>query len=246
MKDVGNIEEISIAICDDEERWRKDIIELCNRYSEENSYKFTYREYDSGRALLEDEDNDCEILFLDVELKDMTGLEIKHELQKNRNDIQIMFVTSHNEVIQEAFGRNVYGFETKPIEQKSFFRKIGLMIDYLIDERKTIMVNRNGKISLIYLNDVVYIQADSKFCKIYTVKSAEPVFSDKSISFWKDYLEVNGFEMSMRSILVNLAYVEKIGQNEVIMKEGKRLELSRRMKKQFCTTFKDYVWKKGC
>jgi len=246
MKDVKNIEAISIAICDDEERWRKDIVELCDRYAEEYSYKFTYREYDSGKALLEDKENDCEILFLDVELKDMTGLEIKQALQQNRKDIQIMFVTSHKEVIQDAFGRNVYGFETKPIEQTSFYRKLGLMIDYLIDERKTIMVNRAGKFSLIYLNDVIYIEADTKFSKIYTVKSVEPIFSDKSISFWKDYLEINGFEMSKRSILVNLAYVEKVGQNEVVMKEGRKLELSRRMKKQFCTAFKEYIWKKGC
>lgn len=240
------MEEVSIAICDDEQRWRKDIIELCSSFATEYNYKFVFTEYESGKELLNTGINNVDILFLDVEMQDINGIEVKNRLQTLHSDVHIIFITSHNEIIEDAFGRNVYGFITKPIDKVVFNRRINLIIDSMLEERKTIMLNNYGRIKLIYLKDVVYIEADARYSRIYTVDSESYDFSDKSIGFWKEYLEANGFQMSMRSILVNLAYVDRVGQTEVFMKNGCSLDLSRRSRKQFGEAFRDYIWKKGC
>lgn len=246
MKNELRLEEISVAICDDEARWRKDIITLCEAYSKEHLLKFNYAEFTCGQEVLKNKGCGFDILFLDVEMEDMNGIEVKNKLQFERCNAQIIFITSHKEAIQDAFGRNVFGFVTKPIEKELLYARLDLVIDYMLDERKTIMLNQNGKIRLLYLKDVVYIEADGRYSKIYTVNSSDYNFSDKNIGFWREYLEVNGFEMSMRSILVNMAYVDRIGQNIVRTTTGKDLELSRRMKRKFSEAYREYIWKKGC
>ncbi len=239
------IEEVHIAICDDEERWRKDIIELCDKYAKENEFVFVYKEYECGEDLLEDKSFDYDVLLLDVEMQGMSGLDVRDKLHEARKEVQIMFVTSHNENVYYAFWRNVYGFVPKPLDEELFFFKFNMMIEYIVEERKTIILHNYGKIKVLYLRDVMYIEADGKYSKIYVVNSEECFFSDKNIGFWKEYLEINGFEMSERSILINLAEVSEVGQNEVVMKNCNSLSLSRRMRKDFAKSFKEYAWKRA-
>lgn len=239
------MEEIHVTICDDEQRWRADIKQLCQQYAAVNDLTIITKEYDSGQVMLKNSIEKCDILFLDVEMKDMNGIDVKNRLQAERKDIRIVFITGHFETVQDAFGRNVYGFLTKPIDKPYFERKLTVMVDSILEDRKTIMLDNCGKCKLIYLKDIIYIAADGKYSRIYTLQDQEYLFSDKNIGFWREYLGNSGFVMSMRSILVNLAYVERIGQNDVLMKNGKSLEISRRIKKQFVNYYKDYIWKKG-
>lgn len=238
-------DEIYIAICDDEQRWRTDIINLCNEYSKEFSYKFLIKEYDNGKDLLMDNDLEYDILFLDVEMEGLSGIEVKNALQNSRHDGQILFITSHNERMPEAFGNNVFGFVTKPIDKVYFFQQLNMVFDFMLGESKTIILNNFSKDKILNLKNVVYIEADGHYSKMHIADSEECEFSDKSIGFWNEYLCSNGFEMSKRNILINLAYVSRIGQNEVVMTTGECIELSRRGKKHFEDAFEKYIWKMG-
>jgi len=239
------MDEVYVTICDDEARWREDIRKLCERYAKEKSVNLIISEYSSGKEVIANKSKMCDILFLDIELKDMNGIDVKNSLQDERINTRIIFITSHFEIVTEAFGRNVYGFLTKPLDRLALNRKLDLMITYMIDDRKTIMLDNYGKCKLVYLKNVVYIEAAKNYSKIYTLNDENYLFSDKSIGFWKEYLASNGFEMSMRSILVNLMHVDKIGQTNVYMKNGVSLDISRRMKKHFDEVYKEYIWNMG-
>lgn len=47
---------------------------------------------------------------LDIEMPEVSGLEFQKQLQRNKMDIDIIYLTSHSEMMQEAFGRNVVAF----------------------------------------------------------------------------------------------------------------------------------------
>ena len=84
--------------------------------------------YGSGEDLL----RDCisgtlgrvDLLLLDIEMGDIDGITIKNRLGKQGNVKNILFVTNHAEVMQEAFGINVVGFLNKPVKEASRTRKV--------------------------------------------------------------------------------------------------------------------------
>lgn len=237
------MDKITIAICDDEEIWRHSICELCSMYMKDHNLEFKLVQYTKGEDI---PDNiEADILFLDVEMPGESGLEVKKRLGHNSHNIRMVFVTSHKENMPEAFGRNVYGFVPKPIDKKYFDQRMDLLVDEINDENKTILLDSAGKCRVLKLNDVIYIKADGRYSEIYTMSEQTPVFSDKGLGFWHSYLECSDFVYSERSILINLRHVKCPEKTEVLMRDGTRLELSRRMKKDFNENYRKYIWKKG-
>ncbi|MBE5876848.1 MAG: LytTR family transcriptional regulator [Lachnospiraceae bacterium] len=76
----------------------------------------------------------------------------------------------------------------------------------------------------------------------YTVVGVdrEDVFSDKSLGEWEQVLENEDFVRIHKSYIVNLRYVEKIGNN-VVLKDGTSVPLARRRKKEFEAKYKEYL-----
>lgn len=56
-----------------------------------------------------------DILILDIEMPEMSGIEVKKRLERIRNHTLILYVTGHVEFMQEAFGTYVFGFVEKNI-----------------------------------------------------------------------------------------------------------------------------------
>lgn len=236
------MDEIRIAICDDEEKWRRSVCELCNMYMKEHDVSFRIDQYTGGADI--PDKMEADILFLDVEMEGESGIDVKNRLCRSKTDIRMVFITSHKETMPDAFGRNVYGFISKPIVKECFDSKMDLLMDEINDENKTIMLNSSGKCKVFRLNDVMYIKADGRYSYIYA-EGESPAFSDKGIGFWNSYLGSSDFVFSERSILVNLRHVKQIEKTYVLVRDGAKLELSRRMKNDFNEAHKKYIWKKG-
>ena len=87
---------IKIGICDDEKISREQLKELLEQFFEKNSLGFQLWEYESGADFLE-RGEEIHLLFLDIEMNEMSGIQLKEELQ-GTEDIRIIFVTSHMEI----------------------------------------------------------------------------------------------------------------------------------------------------
>ena len=161
-----NAENYNLAICDDEVYWQKELFKYCKAIEEKKEIKFTYHFFLSGEELLEFKGH-LDILLLDEEMKKISGQMIKEHFESINRDTMIIFVTTHNEIIYDSFGKNVYGFLEKPIVENSFF---GLFERILIKlNRKQYMTfndSINGKI-IIPCTDIIYMEADGGYTKVY-------------------------------------------------------------------------------
>lgn len=104
---------MKIAICDDQKIYRDDILAHCKRLlCEEGS---VYKVYTSGEELLTSGEM-FDFLFLDIEMTGMDGIQVKELLEQQSIQGKIIFLTSHEERMREAFGANVIGFLRKPVQ----------------------------------------------------------------------------------------------------------------------------------
>lgn len=93
-------------------------------------------EYASGEELLRDSSSD--VLLLDVEMPGMNGIAVKNFLQNQRAMTRILFVSSHEETITEAFGREVYGFLYKAVTYELFREKMQFLLEDLKEQDRRV------------------------------------------------------------------------------------------------------------
>ena len=115
---------IRIGICDDSDHDRHYLKSIIKNY-----FKV---EYGSGEEFFRKPD--VEILFLDIEMNALDGIMVKNELQKLQAETRIVFTTSHNDLMRDAFGKQVFGFLVKRVSPKEVEKYLNAILKDLEEE----------------------------------------------------------------------------------------------------------------
>lgn len=155
---------INIAICDDDETVIEVLKNLLEKYRIEHQTEMKFSCYKAAEQYMEKWkiSDEADILLLDIEMKDLDGIQLKEYLHLKKSKTKILFITSHAEIMPEAFGMNVYGFLKKPVDKKILFKYLNKMCNDLKDE-KSIVLMINGKKRVIKIRDVLYIMAEGRY-----------------------------------------------------------------------------------
>lgn len=233
-----------LAICDDNEMTRKKLAEFCRTYLETQGFsaeKLELAEYDSGENCIEKEEElASDLLLLDIEMEGVNGLRVKEQLLRSQSRTRILFVTSHDECMEDAFGRNVCGFLRKPLCYERVAEKLKLVLQDMEYENSFLDVQTAKTVERVYVRDILYLKAKGKDVDIFTEQRRIGSVSRKGISHWALQLESEGFALSHKSYLVNLAHVQKI-KDEVILTGGISVKLSEQRKREFTGRYWDYI-----
>lgn len=230
---------IKIGICDDEKISREQLKELLEQFFEENGLSFELWEYEAGEDFLNREE-EINLLFLDIELEGMSGIQLKEELQ-GRENIRIIFVTSHMEGMPEAFGRNVYGFLEKPAAADKLEKYLLRVLKDLEGERMLVIKGVQGDMA-VKEKDILYFVSEKKYSRMVG-KNGES-FCDLGLQQLEEMLGQESFFRCHKSYLVNLANISDANQN-IRLKNGESIPVSRRKAKELKEAYLEYIIRKA-
>lgn len=223
---------MKIAICDDIFEERKRIQDYCHNLGYTNIVLYT-----CGEDFLNSSDiASINLLFLDIEMDNMTGIEVKNILERTNPSTYIVFTTTHQELMPEAFGRNVISFLTKPFTERSVKHCL-TKATYLTMDFFPIAINEQ---TTIPCQDIVYLHSENKYTIFYTT-DGNSISSRVPLTTWKDTLDEFGFCFISRSILINLKYYKEICKKSVILTNDIELPVSRRFLPALEDAFKHYT-----
>jgi DNA-binding LytR/AlgR family response regulator len=178
-------------------------------------------------------ENSVDILFLDINMPDLTGLEMLKTLS---NPPIVILTTAYSEYSLEAFDLGVMDYLLKPIRFERFLKAVNRVIDlrkphntpsvYLqeIDEKTDkkhrpqndfIFIKDGTTNYKINFNDLLYIQAYGNFAKIYTTK--QTIVASVTMKHLEDELPESLFTRVHKSYIVNIQKVSKIEGNLVFI-----------------------------
>ncbi len=226
-----------IAICDDQKLYRDDILKrLQDAFAGEG---MLFECFDSGEELLRS-DVVSDFLFLDIEMGEIDGIQVKEILEKQALKTRIIFLTSHQERMVEAFGENVIGFLTKPIQEAA----LGVIVKKMRQamQRELVTWDVAGKTYTVSAEDIRYIEAQDKYT--YVVLKDEKYLVRKSMKEWEEQLPERQFCRANRFYLVNLELFDK-AKGEIALGEGKKITLSRKNKETITEQYKRYLREKA-
>ena len=228
----------TIAICDEDERIRGFIQDCANDFFSVSGAQYNFIICKNGEELLKKISSVSEpinILFLDVEMPGKTGIEIKDILANNSIVEKIVFITSHIEAMQQAFGLRVVGFMNKPLEKKLVCEWIkNIYTEYSSREGITF-----GDTFYQY-EDILYIRSDGNYI-IAKLSNGKETSSERMgvASFIKKL--GNRFVRIHRSYIVNLSHVQRIKYNEICIDNEETLPLGRSFSENVKNEYDDYV-----
>ena len=160
-----------------------------------------------------------DIIFLDIYMTGMTGVEVAHRIREKDDTVIIMFTTSSEEYALEGYDVQALHYLVKPISQIKLDEAMNRSLK-LMESKKTnicsMMIER--KQIDIPLEDIIYVEAQNKYCIIHTI-SGETVSPRMAIEKLKEQLPMPPFLHCHRSFIANLNYVSDIG-NDFTMKNG--------------------------
>ncbi len=182
---------------------------------------FNIIESDNGRdALNKCNDYAPELVFLDIRMPGMSGMEVAQHLTAFENPPAVVFTTAYNEFALDAFEANAIDYLLKPIRRERLKTALSKLHPLTAEKkpnlgmegpRKNFALTEKGKIRLVPLEDVVYFRADSKLVRIRTT-DGEHIISEVLNSL-EDELN-DKFIRVHRNALVSKAHIDGLTKDD--------------------------------
>lgn len=227
---------IKIGICDDE----KIILEILQKIIEQCLEKLGFEAelflFAGGKELLETE-VELDILFLDVEMPQMDGIEVGKKLRRKKNECKIIVATSRRERFKEAFYIDAFRFVTKPFEIEEIREVLEETIIALGGVEK-IQVYQNRVKCEILQRDILYIEAIDSSVEFMLEKGIYR--KETSLTELETELNGNVFFRINRQCIVNMAQIEKYEKGMILINNENK-KVSQRRKKEFDVIYREYL-----
>lgn len=221
---------MKIAICDDEQLQIEYIESILVEWSNKSGQGYVLETYPSAEAFLfaYEESKDYDILLLDVEMKEMSGIDLAKRLRREKSKVEIIFITAHFEFYGEGYEVDALHYLIKPIAQEKLTMVLDKAVEKLAEEPLSVIVTCGGETIKLYEKDILYVESMLHYIAIYAyTPTGEKEYRIKeSISVFEGKLSEDFYRIH-RSVLVNLKYIVRISKTTVTLDNAAELPLAR-------------------
>lgn len=208
---------MNCIIIDDDEMSRRVVEEFINRtdfLDLKNSFSNAVEAINYIK-----QDEDVNLIFLDIEMPEMSGIDFLNTLL---TPPQVIIISSKEEYAIQAFDYSVTDYLLKPITYARYFKAVSKAYEIFnkgranVDVEKEIFIKKNSSLVRIKYNDILWIEALENYVVINTINDKFTIhFTMKSI---ENQLPSIKFKRVHRSFIVNISRITSIEDNSVIIK----------------------------
>lgn len=201
---------LQFGICDDDISYHEKIETLCRSYINDKNIEAAFFYFTNAEELLDFKDS-IDILFLDIKMEGKSGVDILPVLRHKYNISHIIFITSYEEYVQDTFGVKTDGFLSKPVSSKRLYSFLDMIIEtYKSNPIIEFQVGYDNSNKYIPANNILYLQGENNFTKVYTNGEYSDFLTYQTISYWENRLSEYGFIRVHKSYIVNLEYLVSV------------------------------------
>lgn len=244
---------LKVAVVDDESDFLDYVYELVNDEIKKYCKSFIVKKYVSGEELLNRHRvNPFDVVFLDIDMPNITGFNIATELREQSNDCYIVFITNHSELVYDSLNFQPFNFVPKENLEQFQLKLSGVikkLTRHLKQHQKIVLYDKKqGRFSVSY-NDILYIQSEDHYVRFYILgvkpkKTFQVVVRSSIGDVEKKFAEYD-FVRIHKKYLVNLAHIFNIDmKNDLcIFKQNFNLPVSRNLKHSVDEKFTEFLKK---
>lgn len=220
-----------IGICDDNPLTLKKIGEYIDTINKKKTYTLEARYYKSGEELLLEYTNQYKLLLLDIEMKELNGIETARKIREKDKEVKIIFITNFLQYATEGYKVNAYRYLLKPISYQVFVKEIDSVLEEIDKSCKEIFIKSKNKSYKMKLNDLIFIESYGHYI-IYHMKE-EKISVRSSLKLLNKELSDYYFFQVHKSYIINLSYVSSYNYQSVTMETGESIPISKYRYQEF-------------
>lgn len=235
---------MKIAIVDDNEDDRKRLQEEITKICDNKSRKdFEITEFFSGEDfinLIEKNENKkyFDIVFLDIYMNGITGIETAKKLRETDNQSKIIFITTSNEFASESYEVKAYDYLIKPFSKERILKTMERIFE---DDRKKKKLIDLPDGQVIPVDSILYTTFSGHYVTIYCIDGNNIQLRCTQQNFEKCTDEHRELIQCFKGVLVNLTKVDGLEDDRFKMINGEYVPISRRKYAEVKKSYTDYL-----
>lgn len=232
---------MKIAICDDTLQDRQTIVRHLADFAAKTGMSLEPNTYESGEALLAAlKKTSFELIFLDIYMLALNGIETAHAIRKFDKNVQIIFVTTSPDHAISSYDVRALHYLMKPITYSKLERVLSLCQLESIRASRQIEVSIGNQLIPINLADIIYAEM---FKKVLTIHTTHGVMETRtSLENFELLLGGSPFLACHRSFIVNMDYISGTAGETFILLNKECVPISRPAKAVAVKTYNEYVF----
>lgn len=227
---------INIAICDDKVEFSSKLEMLLIDIVKEEKIQADIDVYQSGNELLHKLQKDkCyyDMIFLDIEMKGMDGLETAKEIRKQDKITMLIYVTSHKSYAIEAYEVQPFRFLLKPIDGNVIYPCFLQAYEKIMSGEFYFQYKFQKNYYKILVSDILYFESEKRIIWIHLKNGTTRKFYDKLNNIEKQMKkEKVDFYRLHKSFLVNSRYITRKAYDHVELMDGTVIDISENRRKE--------------
>lgn len=224
---------LKIAICDDDKSLCRQLKNMINQISENTDEIFEIMAFYTGEELYNFlvNGNRYDLIFLDIELCEINGVEVGRKIREELNDeaTQIVYISAKDSYAMELFDIRPMNFLVKPLKQEK--------IESVLKTARKIMGSNNqyyeykiGNVNFnVLINDVLYFESSGRKVKIILKDDVKEYYG--KLSEAEEMLKNGDFFFIHKSYLINYNHVIEYTYDYVKMSNNEILGISQNNRK---------------
>lgn len=230
---------IRIAIVEDDQKDIDNLSGLLKKYADETDEQVEIFGFKNAIIFLTNYQPNYDLIFMDVQMPHMDGMEAARKLREMDTDTLLIFVTNMAHVAVNGYEVAAFDFIVKPAEYASLKLKMDRVRDnFALRTEKKVMIQSDGAKVLMKSSEIYYVEVLNHRLIYHTIRGDFPSYG--TINKAAAELEGAGFSFCNKSYLVNLKYVTKV-EKYIATVNGVELQISHPRKKEFLEELSAYI-----
>lgn len=228
---------LRIAICDDMPEFLLQIRYTIEQWKDkpDNLYIETFVDADS--LITSHHSKPFDIILLDIIMPLLNGLDAAKEIRQSDKSVKIVFLTHSSEYAVDSYTVKAYNYLLKPLNTTPLFQCLTELSEEISSQAKYLTIRSITAVHRIMLRDIEVIEAHQKHT-LLSLSNGSVIEAIEPLYFFEEKLLSDiEFYKCHRSYIVNLYRIKTYTQNELLMRCGYRIPISRSAHKNFENTY---------
>lgn len=222
---------MDIAVVDDEKAIREHICTLI----EEQKPESRIEAYSTGEELLESGKR-FDIVFLDIQMEGMNGIEAARSLRERQGDTVLIFITGIKDYVFDALDLYAFQYLLKPIDKSKFAEVLERAVREAGRKKERRVLFIKSRNLTLDQSEILYIESRAKKVEIHTVRQTIEIYAAMD--------ELEGqlgeeFYRCHRAYIVNMDCIMEYDSESITLTNSDRVYLT---KKKYGEFVKAYMW----
>jgi len=236
---------LKIAVCDDDAFSLKQSLHYINQWCSKSDSCFV-SSFDNGDDLIKEHSRSpFDIIFLDVIMPILNGIEAAKEIRSFDKNVKIVFLTSSSEYAVSSYSVKADNYLLKPVKELTLISCLDELYTSFQDRLETISIKSSVSVHRVILRDIEFVEAQNKHVLFY-LKDGKVIDSVNQLYIIESSLSSEkGFFKCHRSYIVNIEQIDSFSGKEIKMRSGAIIPIARSIHKEFMDYYFSMIFGKA-